>query len=658
MKYDAGMTHLHGAVLAAVRLMLTFDTEITKEFSPSDGSPAPLREYLKNKYKLSGRGDSEVHFSCDLNKMSINLKRPLNNKGDYELQLSWSQLTVFIRNNWGEVFKKESDIPCDSCCNYPGTKDDYQGKESEENGMKRCEFYGGTDRISQTSTKISCEKMPEGGRVYENKDPEGAELIQCCWHGGENCPLLNEETESGIPEDIDEDFDDDSEEGLDDVPGENDEDEEEPDDGVDITKDGPALKALAAAFLDNEIKCPNFRNGGECKTRCLTLDGRVGALEFKCSECTMAFSKVDKAIDWLAKCSYYPEECFYYQKSQEGKTMENKIEARANPEISTERQEKALRLHKQIVANASIAARCLVEMGRDLKIVRDEKLYTEFGCESFDDYCETKAGIGERHGYNFIKVYERFGEDKLEQLSSLGIKKLLDLSRLDDNDVEELVSSGEAESLSTRKLNERIKELEHKNEQLTLDFDSEKEDKENKAREADKLRAEIEKLRSTIDEAKRANASISKQHEVASAEVFKLKEQIEQIKSKPAEVRELSEEEKNQIRAEAETAIRQEIEEKADNERQAAVDEATKKISEKYASEIERLQSENASLKSSSKPVVPDGGKEKIKFFLAKIESAFNAMADVIEGMNTEEQEKYKKVAKTAIERMLNALGG
>ncbi len=549
--------------------------------------------------------------------------------------------------------------------------------------MNKCEFYGGTDLVSQTSTRIKCPKMPEGGLVFENNDPEGAALIQCCWHGGEECPLLNGDTASGDPDDIDEDFDDDPEEDLDDVPGENDEDEEDPDDGIDITKDGPALKALAEAFLDGEIKCPNFHKGGACKFVNLSLDGRGGVLDFKCSECTMGFSEVDKAMEWLANCTGYPEGCFYYRKSQEGKTMENEIEVRVNPEISTERQEKALRLHKQIVANASIAARCLVEMGRDLKIVRDEKLYTEFGCESFDDYCETKAGIGERHGYNFIKVYERFGEDKLEQLSGLGIKKLLDLSRLDDEDVEELVSSGEAESLSTRKLNERIKELERKNEQLTLWLDEEKD-----KNQADiPLKMRIEDLQAMLDKmtneklelearAKELEESDSKRltelndfmtaskddkerlkarHE---AEVQKLKEQIEKLKSKPAEVREISEEEKAQIRTEAETAILQEIEEKADNERQAAVDEATKKVSEKYASEIERLKSENASLKSSSKPAVPDSGKERIKFFLAEIERAFNAMAEAIEGMNTEEQEKYNKIAKTAIERMLNALGG
>ncbi len=132
MKYDTGMTHLHGDILAAVRLMLYHDTEITKKFSPSDGSPAPLREYLKNGFKHSGKWCDEARYDCNSTGMEISFERPLNNEGDQKLRLSWSQLAVFIRNNWDAVFIGELDFPCDGCgydkngcCNYPETKDDY-----------------------------------------------------------------------------------------------------------------------------------------------------------------------------------------------------------------------------------------------------------------------------------------------------------------------------------------------------------------------------------------------------------------------------------------------------------------------------------------------------------------------------------------------------
>ena len=88
----------------------------------------------------------------------------------------------------------------------------------------------------------------------------------------------------------------------------------------------------------------------------------------------------------------------------------------SNAQISSERQDRAAKLTQQIIANGKIAASSMIEMGRDLKTVRDERLFTELGFESFEEYCEKKCGIGKRHGYNFIQIYEKFGEEKLKQL--------------------------------------------------------------------------------------------------------------------------------------------------------------------------------------------------------------------------------------------------
>ena len=379
------------------------------------------------------------------------------------------------------------------------------------------------------------------------------------------------------------------------------------------------------------------------------------------------------------------------EEAKENINMVNEIEVRGVETIANERQEKAMRLHQQIVSNANIAARCLVEMGRDLKIVRDEKLYTEFGCESFDDYCEIKANIGERQGYNFIKVYERFGEEKLEQLSGLGIKKLIDLSRLDDDDVEQLVSSGEAESLSTRKLNERIKELERQTEQLTLWLDEEKE-KNSASSNSEKLKTQIEDLKSQLAEAKReqervveAAANAERIHESQKAELIEahrkdtqllieahrkdtqlLNEQIAELsEAAKDEAVSITDEEMERLRDEGRSEERSKYEEEiktlkdsAAEERITAVDTVRKQEAEKYAAEIEKLKAENSVLQSSAKNApVPDSGKEKIKFFLGQLQNAFNDMVETIGGMSGEEQEKYRKAARTAIERMLAALG-
>lgn len=115
MKYDSSMTHFHKDILAALQYMLKDDSEITEKFSPKDGSPAPLRDYLKQKYGKScashiGNG---MRYSCNFSKgFELTFDTILNNPGDKNLTLSWSQTAKFIRDNWGEIFKKaESAAP-------------------------------------------------------------------------------------------------------------------------------------------------------------------------------------------------------------------------------------------------------------------------------------------------------------------------------------------------------------------------------------------------------------------------------------------------------------------------------------------------------------------------------------------------------------------
>lgn len=106
MKYDASMTEFHGDIVAAVRLMCGKDTDAR---SNSEGaSPAPLRDYLKNQYSNSGRGDDGFMYLCYPSKgMEIKLDREIDNSGDMSITLSWSQVAKFIRDNPSEIFGEE-----------------------------------------------------------------------------------------------------------------------------------------------------------------------------------------------------------------------------------------------------------------------------------------------------------------------------------------------------------------------------------------------------------------------------------------------------------------------------------------------------------------------------------------------------------------------
>lgn len=114
MKYDSGMTHFHNDILAAIKHMLRDDKEVTKKFKAEDGSPAPLREYLKKQYgKLyQGYYSGSIRCECRPTGIALEFDTILNNPGDKELTLTWSQVAKFIRDNWDEIFSKSKPKTC------------------------------------------------------------------------------------------------------------------------------------------------------------------------------------------------------------------------------------------------------------------------------------------------------------------------------------------------------------------------------------------------------------------------------------------------------------------------------------------------------------------------------------------------------------------
>lgn len=129
MKYDSSMTNFHKDIIAALRYMLKDDSEITEKFSPDSG-PVTLREYLKQKYgklRASHIGDG-MRYSCNAAKgFELTFDIILNNPGDKNLTLTWSQTAKFIRDNWDEVFKKS-----ESAAEQPSPQLSYIDKLREE----------------------------------------------------------------------------------------------------------------------------------------------------------------------------------------------------------------------------------------------------------------------------------------------------------------------------------------------------------------------------------------------------------------------------------------------------------------------------------------------------------------------------------------------
>ena len=162
----------------------------------------------------------------------------------------------------------------------------------------------------------------------------------------------------------------------------------------------------------------------------------------------------------------------------------------------------AMEIHRQILANGTIAASAMVELCRNLKLMRDKGAYVHLGYESFDDYCEEAANIKKRQAYNYISTYERLGPEVLQSNAQIGITKLQLLAQIPEETRAELLASGQAEELSSRQLKELTDELTKAREQISFLENDNLAVGENISRIADEKQAaqdRINELQKTID---------------------------------------------------------------------------------------------------------------------------------------------------------------
>ena len=242
----------------------------------------------------------------------------------------------------------------------------------------------------------------------------------------------------------------------------------------------------------------------------------------------------------------------------------------AEPENMIKEQAEALALHQRILVNANTAVACWTETCKDLKRMRDAKLYTALGYESFSSYTEQALGIKERQAYTYIQTLEKLGSEFLKQNAEIGITKLSLLTAVPVMERQELVDNNDIAGMSVAEVKKLVAENDEKGEQISL------------------LNEKIENLTEESDE---------KQKDIDFAEkrIAELEKELEQERNKPAvtevseiEVPKISDEEIAEIKANAEDDIRKEFEaEKKELKKQAA--EEKKKAVEQYKQQLADL---------------------------------------------------------------------
>lgn len=129
----------------------------------------------------------------------------------------------------------------------------------------------------------------------------------------------------------------------------------------------------------------------------------------------------------------------------------------------------AMQIHQNIIINGGIAANALCEMCRNLKIMRDEKLYETLGYKDFDTYSEKMAGIRARQAYTYISTFENLGEGVLQSTANIGITKLSLIAQLPPAErAEAIINRDEIAGMTVAEVKDLVAKAKHQGEQLSM----------------------------------------------------------------------------------------------------------------------------------------------------------------------------------------------
>ena len=131
--------------------------------------------------------------------------------------------------------------------------------------------------------------------------------------------------------------------------------------------------------------------------------------------------------------------------------------------VSTEQRKQAFELHYRIISSADTAQSALWDMCKNLKEMRDSKLYKALGYKNFEDYCEKEVGMTRRNVYRYISVVENVQLENVTPVSQIGIKKLSLLATLSSEQQTDIAENLDLETTTYKELKAEIDKLKQEN---------------------------------------------------------------------------------------------------------------------------------------------------------------------------------------------------
>ena len=323
--------------------------------------------------------------------------------------------------------------------------------------------------------------------------------------------------------------------------------------------------------------------------------------------------------------------------------MEKEIITTTTNEVS-ETYRTAVQTHQRILANGEICAQSLLEICKDLKKMRDEKLYEEFGYAAFDEYTEKAVGIKPRQAYTYISTYERLGATVLQSNASLGITKLDLIAQINPVERTKMLAENTFDGMSVSEVKALVQKAKDQGEQISLLQEELAEVKAQSEPQDTEPEYDAEK-----DEMRDRIAALEKQLTDSDAEH---KAALEKAK------REAAEQAKKETGADAQAQKR--IDEAVKKAKKEALKEAQEKVqaeAEKKDSKIKDLEAALSAAGAEHEKLekqlsLADGTSAKAMVYIQSIQDNFNALFAAMEEMPDEQRNKFTG----ACMKLLNAM--
>ena len=292
---------------------------------------------------------------------------------------------------------------------------------------------------------------------------------------------------------------------------------------------------------------------------------------------------------------------------------------------------RAIQITERIRANGRTAVNAVCAIGKDLRTMKIDNLYTELGYTDFETYAEKEFDLRRRQAYQYISVFERLGEEFVQSNAQLGITKLSLLAMANPEDRAEVMETEDVKGMTTRQLEELLDKYKQQGEQLSML----QEEKEELSKENTDNSRMIHALEQKIKELEERNTELENSpKEVAVQEVQvpdkktekELKDTKKELKEREKELRE------------AEERIKK-LEDMSSMEASA--------VKAEYEGKILELQKK---LQTAEKPA-ENSDKSNFKAMLA---SAYKELTGLIEYISTSEPEDRKTYMQAAY-KILNA---